>query len=128
MSTMRLARSFAAFCSAPRPTGSMASSRGRPMQTPAERKNVRRSSGITGISSHLADDAVAAAETVQLDAHLLHHADEQVRQWLVVLAVEGDMAGVLEPSSGQHDRQVVARVGGGVPKVAGVQHHCLIEQ
>src|SRR5947209_5841197 len=42
MRSMRLARRAAAFRSAPRPIGSMASSRGRPMQTPAARRKARR--------------------------------------------------------------------------------------
>src|SRR5262245_31688210 len=109
---MRLARRAWAFGSAPRPMGSIASSSGRPMHTPAARRKVRRSSGGSGMAtisfgdgealiSHFAKQAGAAAEAVQFEAHLLQHAHEQVGQRLVVLAVEGYMPRVLKPPARQ---------------------------
>ena len=46
----------AALRSAPRPIGSIASRSGRPMQTPAERRNVRRFSGERGTAKSSGSD------------------------------------------------------------------------
>src|SRR5262245_60734321 len=47
MSSMRRGRIASACCSARKPIGSMAASNGRPVQTPAERRKVRRFMGMT---------------------------------------------------------------------------------
>ena len=52
----------------------------------------RRVSAFPNTCSDLADDARAGAERLRLDAHLVQHPDEQVRQQRVVLAVERDVA------------------------------------
>ena len=78
--------------------------------------------------SHFGERAGAGAEAIRLDAHLMQHADEEVGQRLVVLAVEGHVARVLEAAAGQQDRQVVAGVRRGVAHVAAVEDHGLIEQ
>jgi hypothetical protein len=57
--------------------------------------------------SHLAERARAAAETIGLDAYLLEHANEEIRERLVILAVESHMTRMLETTPGQEDRQVV---------------------
>ena len=103
-----------------RPTG------GGPSRGRLERVRSRHSGLWRG--SHLAEHARAAAEAIRLDAHLVQHADEEVGQRLVVLAVEGDVTGVAEAAAGEQDRQVVAGVRRGVPQVAAVEHHRLIEQ
>src|SRR5947209_10262800 len=119
MRSMRFARSASALRSAPGPRGSMASSSGSPTQTPAERSNVRRSRrGMVAVlpRSNLAERPGAAAEAVDFEAHLAGHAQEQVRQRLVVLAVKGDVSRVLEAAARQQDRQVVVGVRRGVAK------------
>ena len=63
------------------------------------------------------DDARAGAERLRLDAHLLQHAHEQIRERLVVLAVVSDMALVLKAAAGQQDRQIVASCDEALPRL-----------
>ncbi len=50
--------------------------------------------------------ARAAAEGVNLQPQTLEHRDEEVRQRVVVVQVEGQMLAVLKAAAGQNDRHV----------------------
>ena len=52
----------------------------------------------------------AGSERPRLDSHLVHHADEQIRQQRVVPAIVAEVASVAEAAAGEEDRQVVVVV------------------
>ena len=70
----------------------------------------------------------AARELVRLDAHALQHGDEEIRQRLVVLLVEGEMLAVLEAAAGEDEREIRRVVGVRVGEVRAVEEHRVVEQ
>ena len=76
---------------------------------------------------HVRQHAGAGAELVGLDARLLQHPHEQVREQHVVLAVVGQVALVLEAAAGQEDRQVRVVVRRRVAEVAQEQDRRSVE-
>ena len=71
---------------------------------------------------------VEEAKPVVLDPHPLEHRDEQVRQRIVVFAVEREVLAVPEAAAGEERRQVRRRVRVGVAEVGAVQDHRAVEQ
>src|SRR5262245_58392771 len=78
--------------------------------------------------SDLAQFPRAAPEAIEFDAQLLKHAHVQVRQRFIVLAIVRHVSSVLESTTREHNRQVVAGVGRAVTDVAAVEDNRLIEQ
>ena len=86
------------------------------------------SMSVASASLHFADGPRAGAERLGFDAHLLQHAHEQVGQRVVLGAIEGDVALVLEAAAGQQDRQVVVVVRRRVAQVARIEDQRAIQQ
>src|SRR5262245_19288452 len=109
MSSMRRGRIASARRCEPRPIGNMASSRGKPMQTPAERRKVRRFRGMTlpPFGGSLAEKHPA-----------LHDVLNQRPETILLLAVAGhqlldDFAvRELDVGAGRVDQQLLGEVAG----------------
>jgi hypothetical protein len=57
--------------------------------------------------------AGAGAEGVCLEPDALKHEDEKVRQWRVVVPIEGEVLAVFEAAADQQDRQIARLVAAG---------------
>src|SRR5262249_39908881 len=81
-------------------------------------------------SRHLqpAEGAAAGGELVRLDAQALEHGDEQVRQRVVLLLVEGEVLAVAEAAAREQDGEVVVGVRVGAAHAGAVQHHRPVQQ
>src|SRR6266508_6171362 len=84
----------------------------------------------SGKSRHLqpAHRAGTGGELVGFDPEALQHADEEVRQWVVTLAVEREMLAVLETAAGKQRGQVRGDVRVRVAEVRAVKNHRAVEQ
>lgn len=63
------------------------------------------------------DGAGAGTETVGFNADSLQHADKQLAERRILLAIAGDMPPVAITAAGQQNRQVVRTMAAGVPRL-----------
>ena len=67
-------------------------------------------------------------ETVLFEPQSLKNAHEQVRQWIIILLVKGQVLAMSEAATGKDDRHVAITVTGGISQIARQEDRCLIEQ
>lgn len=86
--------------------------------------------GGSGGFEHLqaAHRAGTGGEMIRLDAHALQDVDEEVRQWVVALAVKDEVLAMLEAAAREEDWQVGGDMGVRVAEIAAVEHHRAVEQ
>jgi len=65
-------------------------------------------------------------EAISFDSHLLERAYEEVGEWVVVLAIEGEVLAVFETAACEEDRHVVGRVLAGIAEIATVDNRRLV--
>src|SRR5215475_13763051 len=82
------------------------------------------------ISHHLQSlhRAGAGSESVRFNAEPLQHADEEVRQRIVALAVESEVLALFEAAAGEESGKVRGDVRVRIAEVRAVQRHRAVEQ
>jgi len=75
-----------------------------------------------------AHGAGGRGEFVRLEPHTMEHGNEQIRQWIIVTGIEGEMLSVFETAAGEQDGHIGRDVGVGVPQIGSVKDHGAIEQ
>ena len=73
------------------------------------------------------DRPAARSERVCFHAETLQHADEELAERRVVVAVSGDVLPVFESAAGQQNRQIAGAVAAGVSQIAADQNLCLVQ-
>lgn len=70
----------------------------------------------------------AAPKAVGLDAHILKHADKDITQRRVVALVKRQVLPMAKPTTRKDDRKVGVMVDVGIPHVAAIEHHGVVQQ
>ena len=78
--------------------------------------------------SKFSEAAANATECIGLDAELLEHRDEHLRELRVVTRVAGDVVAVPVTATRQQDGQVRRVVAASVAEAAADEHLCGVEQ